>query len=302
VTWQERLRARLAKLAGQVAQRVVERLVPRKPKVEPEPESEPEPEPEPKRRATTKKSTPADVEARRLLQEMSSMAEVMAEMRRRLAELGYADAAKGVGVGAGAGAAGGAGGAGGAGAEGGEEERAEAEEEKREEEKRRAEEKRLMTPPAEPDSPFQGHPIHLPFRPVDVMFKTFIFQWHQARIGSVRDETGRPVDPIARFAPFAVARSSPTDPGKVVPIGAFRSADVFREWANENGFSKGLSFRVEGLMVPPGFQRRADTKWVPSAESEASQETGFTFEPLPVSFTPSSVPFDPRTQKGKPGK
>jgi hypothetical protein len=134
------------------------------------------------------------------------------------------------------------------------------------------------------------------------MFKTFIFQWHQARIGSVRDETGRPVDPIARFAPFAVARSSPTDPGKVVPIGAFRSADVFREWANENGFSKGLSFRVEGLMVPPGFQRRADTKWVPSAESEASQETGFTFEPLPVSFTPSSVPFDPRTQKGKPGK
>jgi hypothetical protein len=97
-----------------------------------------------------------------------------------------------------------------------------------------------MIAATKPDVPFRGH-LHLPFQPVDAMFKTFVSQWRLVDWGA-RDGA----------APFMIARSSSTDPGKVVPVGVLCSADVFREWANENGFSKGLSFRIEGLMAPPG--------------------------------------------------
>jgi len=108
-------------------------------------------------------------------------------------------------------------------------------------------------PPASPTERYllAGSSIFIPFLDPETAFHTLAAEWSRAMIGSPRPG-GVPVGVRPMYAPDAFVRGSALDPGVQIPAKATRSAEAFVEWAKENGYEKGLSIEVDGLLAPPG--------------------------------------------------
>lgn len=76
--------------------------------------------------------------------------------------------------------------------------------------------------------------------------------WKRASIGSLRNPDGTPKDPNPRYAPDAIVRGTAVDPGVRVPWEVWKSSDRFVDWCKVNGYEKGVSIEIDGLVAPPG--------------------------------------------------
>lgn len=76
--------------------------------------------------------------------------------------------------------------------------------------------------------------------------------WTRASIGSLRNPDGTPKDPAPRYAPDAIVRGTAVDPGTRVPWEVWKNADRFVGWCESNGYGKGVSIEIDGLVAPPG--------------------------------------------------
>ena len=137
-----------------------------------------------------------------------------------------------------------------------------------------------QTPPAPPQkgvSPIlQGSIINIPMiHNLEDLFRVLKEVWEKAMIGSPRepaasgeiDSLGRPrgqaTDDLPPYAPDALMRGSTVDEGRRIPPEVLRSPDSFVGWAKENGFGKGASITIDGLVPPPGGVITGKKSWTP---------------------------------------
>jgi len=99
-----------------------------------------------------------------------------------------------------------------------------------------------------------GPAIRIPWFPPDEAFTTFATVWDRISIGGKRDPSDptRGIEGIARYGADAIARGSPMDPGKRIPLSALGSKRAFTNWAKQNGYEDGLSIIVDGLLPEGG--------------------------------------------------
>ena len=99
-----------------------------------------------------------------------------------------------------------------------------------------------------------GPAIRIPWFPPEEAYSTFATVWDRISIGGKRDPTdpSRGLEGIARYGADAIARGSPMDPGKRIPLSALVSKRSFTTWAKQNGYEDGLSIIVDGLLPEGG--------------------------------------------------
>jgi hypothetical protein len=99
-----------------------------------------------------------------------------------------------------------------------------------------------------------GPAIRIPWFPPEEAFTTFANLWDRISIGGKRDPSDptRGIEGIARYGADAIARGSPMDPGKRIPLDALASKRAFAAWAKKNGYEDGLSIIVDGLLPEGG--------------------------------------------------
>ena len=141
-------------------------------------------------------------------------------------------------------------------------------------------EQQEQAPPAPPKkglSPIlQGSIINIPFMyDIEDLFRVLTEVWEKAMIGSPReparageeDAMGRPrgqaTDELPPYAPDALMRGSTVDEGRRIPPEALRSVDSFSTWARDNGFGRGASITIDGLVPPPGGVITGKKSWTP---------------------------------------
>lgn len=90
-------------------------------------------------------------------------------------------------------------------------------------------------------------PVYIGFRsnPEDA-FDELVKMWNKLSIG-VKRRDGIPVGK-SPFAPRAYARSSDVTLPEKIPLYAFSSPQAFKIWAEDNGFDKGLSIEIDGII------------------------------------------------------
>jgi hypothetical protein len=119
----------------------------------------------------------------------------------------------------------------------------------------------IPEPKKEAPSPWlRGSSIHVPFVDPEGAFLALIDVWQTSRIGMRSDEGGP-----TKYNPNAYAKGSPVDPGLRIPGYALRSAEAFERWAQQNGFSGGLSITIDGMVAAPGRSVISDSPklWTP---------------------------------------
>jgi hypothetical protein len=99
-----------------------------------------------------------------------------------------------------------------------------------------------------------GPAIRIPWFPPDQAYTTFSTLWDRIGIGGKRDPSDptRGIEGIARYGADAIARGSPMDPGRRIPLDALASRRAFTAWAKKNGYEDGLSIIVDGLLPEGG--------------------------------------------------
>jgi len=130
-------------------------------------------------------------------------------------------------------------------------------------------------PPARPSERYllAGSSIHIPMMAPMAAFHTLLENWERAKIGSPRRD-GVPTDIVPRYAPDATVRGSALDPGMQIPGWAVRdpSGETFVKWATDNGYGKGLSIEVDGLIARPGRDITSGStqrpQWTPPPSDE----------------------------------
>jgi hypothetical protein len=115
--------------------------------------------------------------------------------------------------------------------------------------------------PAEERYFLNGPGIHIPFeKDLRLLYQVIASEWRRASIGSRRDDKGNPIEPLPPYAPDALMRGGAADPGARIPVTALRSEGAFVAWAERMGFTDGAAIAIDGLIAPPGTKFGGERK------------------------------------------
>ena len=98
--------------------------------------------------------------------------------------------------------------------------------------------------PEKPKYKLRGTEIRVPFmKKLPDAYDVLTEQWRRAQVHR---------EWLKQVRPDVYAVGGPLDPGERLPASALRSKAAFTEWATHEGYSEGLSLRIDGINPPPG--------------------------------------------------
>jgi hypothetical protein len=121
----------------------------------------------------------------------------------------------------------------------------------------------------------QGTLIHVPFtKNPRFLYRMLAGEWKRIGVGKKKDGTPQPQGNVyAADAIIQAKAGSTTDAGLRIPAEVLRNEDAFVEWATENGYGKGGSIVVDGMIPPPGGAFAGERVWTVDADKYQHLDT-----------------------------
>jgi len=126
-----------------------------------------------------------------------------------------------------------------------------------------------VVPPAqEAKYRIQGSLIHVPFTPnLRFLYRMLASEWTRIGIGKKKDGTPQPDgNAYAADAILQAKGGSTADAGVRIPPEVLGNEDAFVDWAKSQGYDKGGSIVVDGMIPPPGGAFAGERVWTVDAE------------------------------------